>query len=52
MKAINPMGGPGRGPEYKADLLQLSGRPSTIPAKGQPPKGAMIDGPFGGKKPA
>lgn len=51
MKAIMPMT-KNRGPEYKADMLQLSGRPSTIPAKGQPPKGAMIDGPFGGKKPA
>lgn len=49
--AIKPMGKGSHGGEYQADKLELSGR-SVKPGKASTHKQAMIDGPYGGRKPA
>lgn len=50
MKAINPYGVASKGGEYQADRYDGTTVKSTIPSKADA-KSAMIDGPFGGKKP-
>ena len=51
MKPISPYGVANKGGEYKSDMATPSTVPSTIPSKSDS-KSAMVDGPFGGKKPA
>lgn len=47
---INPMG-TRHGGEYQQETMVVSAR-ECKPQKGEAPKGKMVDGPFGGKKPA
>lgn len=51
MKPISPYGVADKGGEYKSDMATPGTVPSTIPSKSDS-KSAMVDGPFGGKKPA
>lgn len=50
MKAGNIHGKSDKGGEYQADMAMAGTVPSTIPSKADA-KSAMVDGPFGGKKP-
>jgi hypothetical protein len=53
MKPVDPMRTQGRSnPENPSSMDGGPAGRAVRPAKGQSPKGAMIDGPFGGKKPA
>ncbi len=51
MKGINPMGTAHPGNTVGSDVGTHQGRSAPV-SKGSPPKASMIDGPFGGKKPA
>jgi len=52
MSPIKPMSElPNKG-EYTGHVHQGSAGKSCMPSKGASPKASMIDGPYGGKKPA
>lgn len=52
MKAVNPPASNKRGgAEWATDMGNHTGR-SVRPSKGASPSASMIDGPFGGSKPA
>lgn len=50
MKAGSIHGKSDKGGEYQADMAMPGSVPSTVPSKSDA-KSAMMDGPFGGKKP-
>ncbi len=51
MSPVKPMSETANHGEYAQTSVQMSGRATTKPSKGSV-SAALVDGPFGGKKPA